>query len=33
MQQLVDFIEANEPRILAYNVYLSDDGTRSSDPS
>ena len=28
MKQLVDFVEANEPRIIAYNVYLSDDGTR-----
>ncbi len=28
MKELVDFVEANEPRIIAYNVYLSDDGTR-----
>ena len=28
MKQLVDFVEANEPRIIAYNAYLSDDGTR-----
>ena len=28
MNELVDFVEANEPRIIAYNVYLSDDGTR-----
>lgn len=28
MKGLVDFVEANEPRIIAYNVYLSDDGTR-----
>jgi hypothetical protein len=28
MKDLVDFVEANEPRIIAYNVYLSDDGTR-----
>ena len=26
--KLVDFVEANEPRLLAYNVYFSDDGTR-----
>ena len=26
--KLVDFIEANEPRLIAYNVYFSDDGTR-----
>ena len=26
--RLVDFVEANEPRIIAYNVYLSEDGTR-----
>jgi hypothetical protein len=24
---LVDFVEANEPRLIAYNVYFSDDGT------
>jgi hypothetical protein len=24
---LIEFIEANEPRLLAYNVYFSDDGT------
>jgi quinol monooxygenase YgiN len=28
MKELVDFVEANEPRLLAYNVYFSDDGTR-----
>jgi hypothetical protein len=28
MTELADFVEANEPRIMAYNVYLSDDGTR-----
>ncbi len=28
MKELVEFVEANEPRIVAYNVYLSDDGTR-----
>jgi quinol monooxygenase YgiN len=25
--ELVAFVEANEPRLIAYNVYLSDDGT------
>jgi hypothetical protein len=25
---LVDFVEANEPRLIAYNVYFSGDGTR-----
>ena len=25
---LVDFVEANEPRLIAYNVYFSDDDTR-----
>ncbi len=25
---LVEFIEANEPRLIAYNVYFSEDGTR-----
>jgi quinol monooxygenase YgiN len=28
IKELVDFIEANEPRLLAYNVYFSADGTR-----
>ena len=28
MKGLSDFVEANEPRIIAYNVYLSEDGTR-----
>ena len=28
MEELVDFVEANEPRIIAYNVYFTDDGTR-----
>jgi hypothetical protein len=28
MKELADFVEANEPRIIAYHVYLSDDGTR-----
>jgi hypothetical protein len=28
MSELVDFVEANEPRLMAYNVYFSDDGTR-----
>jgi len=28
IEELVDFIEANEPRLIAYNVYFSDDGTR-----
>ena len=27
-KELVDFVEANEPRLIAYNVYFSDDGTR-----
>jgi hypothetical protein len=26
--ELVEFIEANEPHLIAYNVYLSDDGTQ-----
>jgi hypothetical protein len=26
--ELVHFIEANEPQLLAYNVYLSDDGSQ-----
>ena len=28
MKELVSFVEANEPRLIAYNVYFSDDGTR-----
>jgi hypothetical protein len=28
MKELADFVEAKEPRILAYNVYFSDDGAR-----
>ena len=28
MKELADFVEANEPRLVAYNVYFSDDGTR-----
>jgi quinol monooxygenase YgiN len=28
MKELVDFVDANEPQLIAYNVYFSDDGTR-----
>jgi quinol monooxygenase YgiN len=28
VEELVEFVEANEPRLIAYNVYFSDDGTR-----
>lgn len=28
MAELVDFVEANEPDILSYNVYFDADGTR-----
>jgi hypothetical protein len=28
MKELVDFVESNEPQLLAYNVYFSEDGTR-----
>jgi hypothetical protein len=28
MKELADFVEAKEPRLLAYNVYFSDDGAR-----
>jgi hypothetical protein len=28
LKELVGFIEANEPRLIAYNVYFNDDGTR-----
>jgi len=27
LEELVGFIDANEPQLLAYGVYLSDDGT------
>ena len=28
LKDLADFIEANEPRLISYNVYFSADGTR-----
>jgi quinol monooxygenase YgiN len=28
MKELVAFVDANEPQLIAYNVYLSGDGTR-----
>lgn len=28
MKELVEFVEANEPRLIAYNVYFKEDGTR-----
>jgi hypothetical protein len=28
IQELAEFIEDNEPRLIAYNVYISDDGSR-----
>lgn len=28
MNELVEFVEANEPRLIAYNVYFKEDGTR-----
>jgi hypothetical protein len=28
MKELVEFVEANEPQLIAYNVYFSDEGTR-----
>ena len=28
MDELAGFVQANEPRILAYNVYFNDEGTR-----
>ncbi|MET4589695.1 hypothetical protein [Arthrobacter sp. 754] len=30
MAELASFVDANEPRIIAYNVYFSGDGTRMS---
>jgi hypothetical protein len=26
--ELADFVEANEPQLISYNVYFSDDGSR-----
>jgi hypothetical protein len=28
IQELAEFIEANEPQLIAYNVYISDDGSQ-----
>jgi quinol monooxygenase YgiN len=28
MKELVDFVDANERQLIAYNVYFSDDGTQ-----
>jgi quinol monooxygenase YgiN len=28
MKELVDFVEAKEPRIISYNVYFNEEGTR-----
>jgi hypothetical protein len=28
LDRLVDFVEANEPQLIAYNVYFSEDGRR-----
>jgi quinol monooxygenase YgiN len=28
IKELLNFIEANEPRLIAYNVYFNEDGTR-----
>jgi hypothetical protein len=28
IRELAEFVEANEPQLIAYNVYLSDDGTQ-----
>ena len=28
IEELADFIEENEPQLIAYHVYLSEDGTR-----
>lgn len=29
-RQLASFVEANEPRIIAYNVYFNEEGTRAT---
>jgi quinol monooxygenase YgiN len=28
IKELVEFVEANEPQLIAYNVYLNDDGSQ-----
>ena len=28
MNELVELVKANEPRLIAYNVYITEDGTR-----
>lgn len=28
MNELIEFVEANEPQLIAYNVYFKEDGTR-----
>lgn len=28
IKELVDFVDANEPQLIAYNVYLNESGTR-----
>ncbi len=28
IEELASFVEANEPQLIAYNIYLSDDGAR-----
>jgi hypothetical protein len=28
LEELAEFIEAKEPRLIAYNIYFSDDGTK-----
>ena len=28
MSELIKFVETSEPRLIAYNVYLNEDGTR-----
>jgi quinol monooxygenase YgiN len=30
IKELADFVDANEPRVIAYGVYLSEDGTTMS---
>ena len=29
-QELVEFVQANEPRLLAFNTYVSEDGTEGT---
>ena len=33
LREMAEFVEANEPRVVAFEAYLNDDGTRRSPGS